>query len=290
MCPPATTGNNGTTGLPIPQLIQFNPAAQLPIKLQGNLNFATWKAQLVMLLNGHKLIGHLTGAKPAPPSTITQNNTTIENPEFEMWFCQDQLIQQAMMASVDPTIAPTVATASSTKLAWELLHTALSFEELFHKLTDHELFLKHQDLEKSSSTITAAVAQRTNFQPQQYKNNRRFSNQSWKSSGQRQESTDNPQSGRQPRQAVKCQLCQKIGHTADVCRSKSHNHFEAKVNFVSNHHPDANPWILDSGATHHVTTDSDNLEEYTGNEKVSMGDGPQNSETTGTRPKQKWTL
>jgi len=157
------------------------------------------------------------------------------------------------MASVDPTIAPTVATAYSAKLAWELLHTAyanrshtrifslrdqlqnlkkanrsvanylqeirsiadalkvagspvadeeldvkilsglgpeyreifaairardttLSFEELFHKLTDQELFLKHQDLEKSSSTITAAVAQRTNFQPQQYKNNRRFSN------------------------------------------------------------------------------------------------------------------
>ncbi|KAH0654977.1 hypothetical protein KY285_029859 [Solanum tuberosum] len=254
-----------------------------------------------------------------------------------------------MMASVDPTIAPTVATASSAKLSWELLHmtyankshtrifslrdqlqnlkkdnrsvanylqeirsiadalkvvgspvvdeelavkilsglgpeyreisaairardSALSFEELFHKLTDKELFLKHQVLEKSSSTITVAVAQRTNFQPQQYKNNRRFSNQSWKSSGQRQESTDNPQSDRQSRQAVKCQLCQKIGHTADVCRSKSHNHFEAKVNFLSNHHPDANPWILDSGATHHVTTDSDNLEEYTGNEKVSMGD------------------
>ncbi|XP_015170341.1 uncharacterized protein [Solanum tuberosum] len=124
MCPLATTGNNGTTGLPIPQLIQFNPAAQLPIKLQGNLNFATWKAQLVILLNGHKLIGHLTGAKPALPSTITHNDITIENPEFEMWFCHDQLIQQAMMASVDPTIAPTVATASSAKLAWELLHTA----------------------------------------------------------------------------------------------------------------------------------------------------------------------
>jgi len=42
---------------------------------------------------------------------------------------------------------------------------------------------------------------------------------------------------------------------------------------VSNHHSDANPWILDSGATHHVTTESANLEGYTGNEEVSMGDG-----------------
>lgn len=58
-----------------------------------------------------------------------------------------------------------------------------------------------------------------------------------------------------------------------MCRSKLHNHFEDMVNFVSNHHQDANPRILDSGAILHVTTDLDNLEEYTGNEEVFMGDG-----------------
>ncbi|XP_015170160.1 uncharacterized protein [Solanum tuberosum] len=159
------------------------------------------------------------------------------------------------MASIDSTIAPTVATASSAKIAWDLLYTtyanwsltrifslrdqlqnmkkasktvatyiheirsivealkvagssvaydelvvkilsdlghkyheitaairardtALSFEEIFLKLTNHELFLKHQDIDKSSSIITAAVAQRTNFRPQHQKNNRRFPNQS----------------------------------------------------------------------------------------------------------------
>ena len=30
--------------------------------------------------------------------------------------------------------------------------TALSFEELFQKLTDHEIFLKHQDIYRSSSS------------------------------------------------------------------------------------------------------------------------------------------
>uniref|UniRef100_A0A0V0H6H5 Putative ovule protein n=1 Tax=Solanum chacoense TaxID=4108 RepID=A0A0V0H6H5_SOLCH len=131
--------------------------------------------------------------------------------------------------------------------------------------------LKHQDIDRSSSIITAAVAQRTNFQPQNQRNNRRLPNQSSRPQAPRQADPGNQQNGRLPRQAVKCQLCQKIGHTADVCRSKSHNHFEAKVNFVSNHHSDANPWILDSGATHHVTTESANLEGYTGNEEVSMG-------------------
>ena len=77
-----------------------------------------------MLLNGHKLLGHLTGNKSALPTTITQTDSTISNFEYELWFCQDQLIQQAMMASVEPTIAPTVADASSAKIAWDLLHTS----------------------------------------------------------------------------------------------------------------------------------------------------------------------
>ena len=262
------TNSSASAASPIVHVVQFNPASQLPIKLQGNLNFSTWKAQLVMLLNGHQLMGHLDGSKPAPPVNVTQDNLLMPNPRYQVWFSQDQLIQQAMMASVDPTIAPTVATAASAQQAWELLHTAyankshtrifslrdqlqnltkasksiteylqevrslsdalkvagspvtddelivkilsglgpeyreisaairardssLSFEELFHKLTDHELFLKHQDLEKSSSVITAAVAQKTHMPPQSNRNNRRFNNQQWKPPVTQQSSSNN---------------------------------------------------------------------------------------------------
>ncbi|PPR88094.1 hypothetical protein GOBAR_AA32598 [Gossypium barbadense] len=105
------------------KVVQFNPAADLPIKLLGNVNFATWKAQLVMLLNGHQLIGHLDGSISAPPTAITQNRKAILNPKYQIWFSQNQFIQQAMMAAVDITIAPTVATAATAQKAWELLHT-----------------------------------------------------------------------------------------------------------------------------------------------------------------------
>ncbi|XP_015167774.1 uncharacterized protein [Solanum tuberosum] len=217
-----STNNSASAASPIIHVVEFNPASQLlPIKLQGNLNFSTWKAQLVMLLNGHTLMGHLDRSKLSPPMTVTRDNLTIPDPRYHIWFSQDQLIQQAVMASVDPTIAPTVGTTPSSKTAWEFLHKAsksvteylqevrifpdtvkvvgspvqddklivkfqsglgpeyreisasvrardsfLSFEELFHKLTDHELFLKHQDLEKSSSNIIAAVEQRTNMPAQ----------------------------------------------------------------------------------------------------------------------------
>ncbi|KAH0709645.1 uncharacterized protein [Solanum tuberosum] len=104
-------------------VVQFIPVAQLPIKLHGNLNFSIWKAQLIMLLNGHQLMGHLNGTTTAPSPIITQNDLIVANSKYQIWFSQDQLIQQAMMASVDSTITLTVAAAPSANKAWELLHT-----------------------------------------------------------------------------------------------------------------------------------------------------------------------
>jgi len=55
-----------------------------------------------------------------------------------------------MTASVDPTIAPTVATASSAKIAWDLLHTAYanrSHTRIF-SLRD-----QLQNMKKASKTV-----------------------------------------------------------------------------------------------------------------------------------------
>ena len=228
-------------------IIQFNPASQLPIKLCGGNNFATWKAQFSMLMYGYNLFGHLDGTSPSPSRTITLGTNISPNPAFLTWFRQDQLIQNAIMASVEPTIAPTVAAADSAKSAWDALHTTyrnksqtrvfslrdqlarvtkdfcsiseyihtirsfsdelatagapvsspelivkilsglgpefreisaairardtpISYEELVEKLLDFELFLRHEDAKKLSSTITAAVANPTKFNSNNRKN------------------------------------------------------------------------------------------------------------------------
>ena len=72
---------------------------------------------------------------------------------------------------------------------------------------------------------------------------------------------------------VRCQLCNKPGHVATICRSPSHNHFEAKANYISSFQTTENPWILDSGASQHITIKPHNMQEYNGMEEVSMGDG-----------------
>ncbi|KAH0712150.1 hypothetical protein KY289_008109 [Solanum tuberosum] len=63
-----------------------------------------------------------------------------------------------------------------------------------------------------------------------------------------------------------------IGHTANVCRSKSHNNFEAKANYAAGFTAATNPWIVDSGATNHITTEPHKLQPYHGNKDVSIGD------------------
>ena len=76
-----------------------------------------------MLMYGYNLFGHLDGTRPSPSPTITLDTNISPNPAFLTWFRQDQLIQNAIMASVEPTIAPTVAAADSAKSAWDALHT-----------------------------------------------------------------------------------------------------------------------------------------------------------------------
>lgn len=84
------------------QLIQFNPASQLPIKLSGSNNFTTWKAQFELLLHGHDLFSYLDGSVTSPSPTITENDKQISNPAYKIWFRQDKLIHNAILALIRP--------------------------------------------------------------------------------------------------------------------------------------------------------------------------------------------
>nr|XP_004237090.1 uncharacterized protein LOC101267304 [Solanum lycopersicum] len=239
-------------------IIQLNPASQLPIKLSGGHNFATWKAQFSMLMYGYNYFGHLNRTSPSPSRTITPGTNISPNPAFLTLFRQDQLIKHALMASVEHTISPSVSAPDSAKSTWDALHTTyanksqtrvfslrehlaritkdsrsineyihtiwsfsdelatagapvsnpelivkilrglgpefreisvairardtpISYEELFEKLLDFELFLLHEDAKKLSSTITAVVDTSTKFNSNNCNNCRQTNNsQQWR--------------------------------------------------------------------------------------------------------------
>ncbi|KAJ0039048.1 hypothetical protein Pint_22927 [Pistacia integerrima] len=98
---------------------------------------------------------------------------------------------------------------------------AISFEELYEKLSDHEMFLKLDDAHKDSHQFTAQYSQRS----------------SSNSSGRR----TLPQA----------------------------NYTASETNNNTN-------WIMDSGASHHITSDLQNMaihSDYVGNDGIIIGDG-----------------
>ncbi|KAF3627755.1 putative U-box domain-containing protein 9-like [Capsicum annuum] len=289
-------------------------------------DFSLWKAQVSMLMRGHNLYGHLDETIPAPANAI--------------------------LASLDTTLAATVATATTAKAAWDSLHTAyanklrthifslrdhlacltkesltvtdylnevrsfcdelatagapvtndelivkiltglgpeyrdisaaihardtpISYAELFEKLIDHELFLKH-NAPPYSTTITAAVAHKSSSQIRANitNNNRRQNNYQ-----QQQQQCSQPGRNRRtnPQEAnLVCQLCDRPGHSARACHSQSHNHFQARANFAEQKRQQSAPWIVDSGATHHVASDTlslTDITDYNGSEEITMGNG-----------------
>ncbi|XP_047267492.1 uncharacterized protein LOC107869096 [Capsicum annuum] len=204
---PRVVNADNTTGANI--IIQFNPASQLPIKLSGGNNFATWKAQFSMLIYGYNLFGHLDGSTPAPSRTLTIGTNdalhttyanisqtcvfslrdqlarvtkesrsiteylhTIQSRSDELATTGSPVSNPELIVKIPSGLGPKFHEISATIRAHE---TDISYEELFEKLLDHELFLRHGDVKKLSNPITAAVATPTKSNTNNC-NNRRQSN------------------------------------------------------------------------------------------------------------------
>jgi len=67
----------------------------------------------------------MDGTKSCPSQyyTASTDNTTTQtlNPEYHTWIRQDQLILNAIIGSITPTIIPFIARATTAREAWNIL-------------------------------------------------------------------------------------------------------------------------------------------------------------------------
>ncbi|KAA8525629.1 hypothetical protein F0562_007489 [Nyssa sinensis] len=73
------------------------------------------------LFIGYDLLGYIDGSKPCPLATLTQANTIRPNPSYILWTRQDQLILNAVIGSISPTIISFIAQATTSRQAWKIL-------------------------------------------------------------------------------------------------------------------------------------------------------------------------
>lgn len=145
--------------------------------------------------------------------------------------------------------------------------TPINFAELHEKLVDFESFLHRDDNAATESIVVTANAVTRNKGQQRSRQN--FS------------SSSSLSTALSSNHKVVCQFCEKPGHIARNCYKikgyPNRNGYRPSANIATNQPPVHNSsWIMDTGASHHVTQDLQQLSlanPYPGTDQVIVGDG-----------------
>nr|XP_009593373.1 putative uncharacterized protein DDB_G0283051 [Nicotiana tomentosiformis] len=179
------------------------------------------------------------------------------------------------MPSVDATIVPLVSTApnaymllgqnslNSTKPVAQYLNEirALADEIAIAGFPTDSAQAKSPSQRQNnynSSNNYNGNNNRKNYQQSPNENNNWPPNQSTGNSNRRQNWRSSISNNNKPR--VQCQLCEKFGDVAKVCRSRTHNANEPQANFSVKGSSGNSNWVMDTGASHYITSDIQNLQ------------------------------
>lgn len=121
-------------------------------------NYLLWKIQFESLLSSQKLLAFVNGGTfpPAPTCTVVVNEVPPEqpNPQYDYWFCTDQLMHSWMFGTLSKEVLGTVYTLQTSCEVW------ISLAEHFNKsLLARESSLRRslQLLTKKDKTLSATA-------------------------------------------------------------------------------------------------------------------------------------
>lgn len=94
-------------------------------------NYLLWKTQFESLLSSQKFWGFVNGLVVTPPATrvVLRGTDNVEeaNPQFEAWFCTDQLVRSWLFGTLSEEVQGSVHTLSTSREVW------LSLADNFNK-------------------------------------------------------------------------------------------------------------------------------------------------------------
>lgn len=83
------------------------------VTLKLTSNYLLWKTQFESLLSSQKLLGFVNGATVPPPTRPVNNNNVPReepNPQYEAWFCSDQLVRSWLFGTLSKEVLGSVHT------------------------------------------------------------------------------------------------------------------------------------------------------------------------------------
>ncbi|RVW91741.1 Retrovirus-related Pol polyprotein from transposon RE1 [Vitis vinifera] len=250
------------------------------------------------ILIGYDLQKFIDGSHPAPPTTITTNNVVSTNLAYQTWLRQDKLLFGALVGTLSSTLVPLITQSKTSYEAWQILantyarpsrghikqlkdhlktspkvlsplkpgpmnllllsiidavngrDSTISFDELHEKLINKELSLRN----KISPSPLPASAHATNV---------RFT-----------PCTQGHVVSRCPLFRQQFPQVQPPSRPDNSSQSRPPAPWQAQANVTTTIPPNIT-WLLNSGASHHVTTDLHNLalhSPFDGTDEIMIGD------------------
>ncbi|RVW35995.1 Retrovirus-related Pol polyprotein from transposon RE1 [Vitis vinifera] len=260
-------------------------------------NYLSWKTQMEAIFIGYDLQKFIDGSHLAPPTTITTNNVVSTNPAYQTWLSWQILANTYARPSRGHIKQLKDHLKNITKGSQSITNYMQSIKTRADELAALELSLRN----KISPSPLPAFAHATNVRSTPWSVTNRTprlpGSTSTPTQGIIRNSPTNTRDNRPPTRPFlgRCQWCSTQGHVVSRCplfrqqfpqvqpplhpgnssQFRLPAPWQAQAN-VATIVPPNTTWLLDSGASHHVTTDVHNLalhSPFDGTDEIMIGNG-----------------
>ena len=110
------------------------------------MNYSTWWLQFTSLLFVYDLLGFVDGSKSCPSTMITlpDASSPSPNPDYTLWLRQYQLLLNATIGSVSPTLVQFLSTSTTYRATLKKTYASPSYRQQgTQTITEYMQDVKH---------------------------------------------------------------------------------------------------------------------------------------------------